>query len=361
MPEPQLTVRSRAPVRICDLGGWTDTWFAKFGTVFNIAVAPTVEIQIIAQPEPNIEVFAENFAYRFRYSPKVRSKHPLIDACIERAKLPEGVGLKISVYSRVPGGASTGTSAAVSVALLAALHRFRSEVIPPPEILAREAHAVETEMLGQQSGIQDQLAAAFGGINLIEMSDYPNSKVSPITLSTDIRNELNSRLLLFYLGKPHSSSEIHLKVINDLEGLGPNDARLEGLRKAAKAGASAVSRGDLAALGEALLLNVENQAALHKDLVSSQAHKIFAIAEKHHALGWKVNGAGGDGGSVTVLCGEDLSEKRKVIEEVVNLLPGTMEIPVEIAGQGAVAWTTPSDGRFRFTNKRTSSGKEVLG
>jgi D-glycero-alpha-D-manno-heptose-7-phosphate kinase len=346
MPKVQLIVRSRAPVRICDLGGWTDTWFAKFGTVFNIAVAPTVEVQIITQSEPNIEVFAENFGYRFRYDPKVRSKHPLIDACIERAKLPKDLGLKVAVYSRVPGGASTGTSAAVGVALLAALHRLKSDASLTPAILAKEAHAVETEMLGQQSGIQDQLAAAFGGINLIEMSDYPSNTVSRITLSTDIRNELNSRLLLFYLGKPHSSSEIHLKVINELEGIGPNDTRLEGLRMAAKAGAAAVRRGDLGALGEALLLNVENQAALHHELVSPHAHKIFSIARKHHALGWKVNGAGGDGGSVTILCGEDLSEKRKMVEEILSALPGTSEIPVEIANHGATAWTTPSDHKF---------------
>ena len=35
-----------APIRICDIGGWTDTWFAGFGAVFNIAVYPYVEVQI---------------------------------------------------------------------------------------------------------------------------------------------------------------------------------------------------------------------------------------------------------------------------------------------------------------------------
>ena len=28
-------VLTRAPVRICDIGGWTDTWFYPEGAVFN--------------------------------------------------------------------------------------------------------------------------------------------------------------------------------------------------------------------------------------------------------------------------------------------------------------------------------------
>ena len=39
-------INRRAPTRICDNGGWTDTWFAQYGTVFNIAISPTVEVQL---------------------------------------------------------------------------------------------------------------------------------------------------------------------------------------------------------------------------------------------------------------------------------------------------------------------------
>ena len=36
---PLKTVDGAAPIRICDIGGCTDTWFAENGAVSNIAVA----------------------------------------------------------------------------------------------------------------------------------------------------------------------------------------------------------------------------------------------------------------------------------------------------------------------------------
>ena len=44
--QPERVIRSVAPVRICDNGGWTDTWFARHGKVFNIAVTPLVEVEV---------------------------------------------------------------------------------------------------------------------------------------------------------------------------------------------------------------------------------------------------------------------------------------------------------------------------
>jgi len=37
---PLAVVNSVAPIRICDNGCWTDTWFAGHGQVFNVAVYP---------------------------------------------------------------------------------------------------------------------------------------------------------------------------------------------------------------------------------------------------------------------------------------------------------------------------------
>jgi hypothetical protein len=48
-----------------------------------------------------------------------------------------------------------------------------------PHEVARAAHRIETDLLPQQSGVQDQLASAHGGINYIEILEYPHAIVSP--------------------------------------------------------------------------------------------------------------------------------------------------------------------------------------
>ena len=47
---PLRVINSVAPIRICDNGGWTDTWFADYGKVFNIGVYPYVEVQVEVYP-----------------------------------------------------------------------------------------------------------------------------------------------------------------------------------------------------------------------------------------------------------------------------------------------------------------------
>ena len=150
-------------------------------------------------------------------------------------------------------------------------------------------------MLGQQSGIQDQLCAAFGGINYIEMFDYPYAAVSPIFVSNSIWWELERRLCLVFLGRSHSSSAVHEMVIRDLEDAGPESPKLEALRRTAQQSRDAVYSGDFPGLGRAMADNTEAQRNLHPRLISPEADQIIAIAREYGALGWKVNGAGGEG------------------------------------------------------------------
>ncbi|HNT87004.1 MAG TPA: GHMP kinase, partial [Candidatus Hydrogenedentes bacterium] len=172
-------INAMAPIRICDLGGWTDTWFAGTGAVFNIGVYPYAEVQIYARETPpgqdrEIAIHAENFGDRYVLDPGPieYDRHPLLEACIDIMEIPENLSFEINLYSSAPAGCSTGTSAAVSVALLGALDLLSAGRMTPHEIAAT-AHRVETEKLGLQCGIQDQICSAYGGICFIEMFAYP--------------------------------------------------------------------------------------------------------------------------------------------------------------------------------------------
>jgi D-glycero-alpha-D-manno-heptose-7-phosphate kinase len=340
---PIKIINAVAPIRICDNGGWTDTWFAEHGKIFNIGVYPYAEVQLeifprAALPE-RVVIYAEN--YGERYAMKLGQldwdRHPLLEAAIEMMDVPGELAIQVTIFSEAPGGASTGTSAAVTVALIGALDQLTSGRLTPHEV-AYKAQAVETEMLGQQCGIQDQLCSAYGGINFIEMFDYPRASVSQIQVPNSIWWELERRLVLIYLGKSHHSSTVHEKVIRDLEDAGPNAAPLNELRATAEPSRDAVYRGDFVALGQAMTANTEAQARLHPDLVSPEARRIIEIAREHGALGWKVNGAGGDGGSITLLGAERSSAKRTMIREIEAENSLFQNIPIYLSRYGLRIW-----------------------
>jgi D-glycero-alpha-D-manno-heptose-7-phosphate kinase len=340
---PLRLINGVAPVRICDIGGWTDTWFAGQGKIFNIGVYPYVEVQVAVYPRSarpdRVVLNAENYGERYAIAPgQIGSeRHRLLEAAIAEMVLPEEYALEIAIHSEVPAGASTGTSAAVTVALIGALDILTPGRLTPHEVAYR-AHRVEVERLGLQSGIQDQLCAAFGALNFIEMTAYPNATVSQIQIPNALWWELERRLLLIFLGKTHSSSAVHEQVIAGLEQAGGGAAPLEALRRAAERARDAVYAGDFPALGQAMIENTTAQQTLHPALIGTEARELIDLAQHNGTIGWKVNGAGGEGGSVTLLCGASASERRSLLRTIAEANPLFQPIPIYLSRTGLRVW-----------------------
>lgn len=340
---PLRVINSVAPIRICDNGGWTDTWFAGHGKIFNIGVYPYAEVQIHVYarnvlPEQVI-IYAENYGERYalRLDHRQWDRHPLLEAAIERMGISDDIAIQATIFSAAPVGASTGTSAAVAVALVGALDHLTPGRLTPHQV-AYEAHAIETEMLHLQSGIQDQLCSAYGGVNFIEMFEYPHASVSQIQVSNDIWWELERRLALIYLGKAHSSSQVHESVIHRLEQEGAASDQLARLRSAAERSRDALYAGDFSALGRAMITNTEAQRDLHPALISEDAQQVIDIAREHGAVGWKVNGAGGEGGSITLLGGASSSAQRGMIRAIEEENTHFQAIPIHLSRHGLRTW-----------------------
>ena len=346
MASPLRVINSVAPIRICDNGGWTDTWFAEYGAIFNIGVYPYAEAQLKVlrrdEVDDRIVIHAENYGERFPVQPGNRewNHHPLLAAAVEYMDVPDDVAFEVAIYSEAPAGASTGTSAAVTVALIGSLDMLTPGRMTPYEV-AQTAQKIETEMLAQQCGIQDQLCSAFGGINYIEMYQYPQASVSQLHVPDTTWWELEKRLVLVFLGKAHSSSDVHETVIADLEGATPDSPKLENLRQTAAKSRDAVYAGDFASLGRAMIENTEAQTRLHPALVGAEAQQLIELAQAHGALGWKVNGAGGDGGSLTLLMGAESAQKRRLIRDLAGTNSHFQHIPIYLSRYGLRVWDTP--------------------
>jgi D-glycero-alpha-D-manno-heptose-7-phosphate kinase len=261
--------------------------FAGHGKIFNIGVYPYAEVQIAvyadSDQEERIIINAENYVDRYAVHPARPpspdthwDKHPLLEAAIEYMRIPEDYNFEVTIYSEAPTGASTGTSAAVTVALIGGLDNLTPGRLTAHQV-ALTAQRIETEMLGQQCGIQDQLCSAYGGLNYIEMFNYPHASVSPIQIPNTTWWELERRVALIYLGRSHQSSKIHD---------GDQLKRRADCIQPKTCGTAEMSRAlfasDFTALGQAMIANTQAQR-LHPALVSraqGDRHR-----QEHGALG----------------------------------------------------------------------------
>jgi D-glycero-alpha-D-manno-heptose-7-phosphate kinase len=322
-------IEASAPVRICDNGGWTDTWFGGPGRVLNIAVTPGVHVAMVETTGPDpVVVDVTNFGHRYALVPgEARvARYPLIEAAIDAFPPPSHLRVRISVRSPVPPGSGAGTSAGVAVALLGALFAARDEQ-PSRRQVAYAAHRLEVEALAAESGIQDQLSAAFGGINYLEIEPYPEATVQALPPW----DALGPRLSLIFLGRAHDSSGVHRQVIDNVGGR--RVETFDRLRAAAIASRDAVLAKDLLAFGRAMTANTEAQASLHPELVGADARRVIRLASAQRAIGWKVNGAGGDGGSITVLS-RTPAEKTAFERLVTASEPRYRILPIDICPVG---------------------------
>jgi D-glycero-alpha-D-manno-heptose-7-phosphate kinase len=123
-PTPTPTareVRVEVPVRVCDVGGWTDTWFAGHGRVCSLAVGPGVTVSAGVAPgdgEVSAALADHGVAFRVGSEP---SEHRMLAEAVREAGAPARADVRLRVASAVPPASSLGTSASICVGVLAAL------------------------------------------------------------------------------------------------------------------------------------------------------------------------------------------------------------------------------------------------
>ena len=325
---------SRAPVRICDIGGWTDTWFYPKGAVFNICIDLYSYIRIVPNNLNYINIISENLNLRA----EIQDLHEitydgnldLLKAAVKRMNIEKGID--IYIRTEAPPGCGTGTSASVAVALIAALARFSRKNLIQHEI-AKLAHELEIDELKLESGVQDQYAAAFGGINFMEI-DYPSVKASQIKLDDEKICRLENQLILVYLSS-RSSNEMHKAVITNYKNKDATTVNsLELIKDCAYEMKDAINSESLGLMGKIMNKNWKAQKNLHPSMVNPIIKKIEKLVENHGAIGFKLNGAGG-GGSATILAGigSEYGLKRKLIKE------GFQILPIKLNLKGVQTWT----------------------
>ncbi|GAG13569.1 unnamed protein product, partial [marine sediment metagenome] len=212
-----------------------------------------------------------------------------------------------------------GTSASVAVTLISALATYKRLNMDQNNI-AVLAHKLETEELGLESGVQDQYAAAYGGINFMEI-DYPKVKLVKIEINEKRILELENQFILVYFGS-RSSSKMHSAVISNYKNRDMATINSFEIMKQCAYDMKDSINSDIEMLGEIMNRNWEAQKSLHPLMINPIINRAEKIAKINGAIGFKCNGAGG-GGSATILAerGHEYQIKKKLIENGYTILP----------------------------------------
>lgn len=130
-------------------------------------------------------------------------QHPLIRNAMKMLYMHE---LRLSYESDLPARSGLGTSSSFAVGMLNAFYSMKGQYVDK-KTLADDAIYLERTLCGERGGWQDQIAAAFGGLNLIRFEGDKYS-VSPIVMPLQRKEDLDNNLIMFFTGFTRFSSEV---------------------------------------------------------------------------------------------------------------------------------------------------------
>jgi len=225
-------------------------------------------------------------------------QHPILREALRMQKIEPGI--EIVSVADIPSGTGLGSSSSFSVALLNALYAHRRN-FAPKEVLAQEACMLEIERLAEPIGKQDQYAAAYGGINLIEFERHGGVTVQPMTLPTATAAELEGNLMLFFTGSQRDARTVLSRQMTAMKSSETTFQRLKSMVELAYEMRDFLIAGDLNAFGEALHRGWEMKRSISSMISTSAIDQLYEKARAAGALGGKIAGAGG-GGFLLLYC-----------------------------------------------------------
>ena len=233
-------------------------------------------------------------------------------------------GVEITTIADIPSrGTGLGSSSAVTVGLLNALHAYAGHEASA-EQLASEACEIEIDILGEPIGRQDQYASAYGGINSIRFGSGGVS-VDRIDASDETLGRISDEFTLVFTGMSRKASDVLSETTEDESD---KLTRLRTIRGHADQAHEMMANGDISGLG-VLIGDAWNakrgiSASVTGDELDALHEQIMATG----ARGAKLLGAGGGG---FFLVHGDASLR----ENLANLNPENRIIPLEIDFDGS--------------------------
>lgn len=282
---------TRTPLRISFVGGGSDLpafYREEPGAVVTATINKHIYITVNRKFDPAVRL---SYSATEEVERVDELKHDLARECLKLV----GIKNHIEVHSAadVPGGTGLGSSSAYTVGLLKALHASKGFCLSDDQIAAL-ACEIEIGRCGKPIGKQDQHAAAFGGLRMLEF--HPDEAVTstPIFLNNEAARTLQERSLLFYTGQTRAAESI---LVNQNAAVHKNSVRadIRSMANMAHAFKDALLKGCLDDLGPILHAAWTLKRNLVPGITNDGIDEAYTKARNWGATGGKLLGAGGGG------------------------------------------------------------------
>jgi D-glycero-alpha-D-manno-heptose-7-phosphate kinase len=319
---------SRTPFRISFFGGGTDypAWYLKES---GAVLSTTIDKYIYISCRPLPPFFGIKHRVVWKYIENVMTiseiLHPAVREGLKHLGFDNSTGLEIHYQGDLPSQSGMGSSSSFVVGLIKSLTALRGEMVSKHE-LALKAIELEQEVLKETVGSQDQVAAAYGGFNVIHFLKDGDITVEPVTIPDFRVQELQLRLLLFYTGVGRLAPEIATDIVANLQN---NHGVLCQMRLLVDKAVSVLNSEDnLDEFGQLLHETWALKCQQSKLVTNSLVDSIYQTAMKSGALGGKLLGAGSSGFMLFYVP----TEKQ---ERVIQSLSGYLHVPFKFETKGS--------------------------
>lgn len=314
---------TQVPFRMSFFGGGTD--FPAFynehgGKVISTTIDKYCYVSVRHLP-PFFE-YKNNIVYSIRENTKTAEEiqHPAIR---EAMKFLDMHDLSLTYDADLPARSGLGSSSSFAVALLMSFYALKGKYVDKRR-LAKEAIYLERVLCGESGGEQDQIAAAYGGLNRIDFKN-DDFEISPVIISGKRKQLLNDCLMMFFTGFSRFSFSIQME---HEKAIPANERRLMEILSLTDQAEAILTDGDLDDFGRLLDHTWRLKRGLTSAVSTEAIDQFYDAAKSAGALGGKLLGAGGGGFLLLYVRPENQPFVRKALSQL-------KEIPFQFESGGA--------------------------
>ena len=316
---------TKTPYRISFFGGGSDypEWFNEYnGEVISSTINKYLYISCRELPH----FFRHKFRVVYSKIENVKKiseiNHNGVKQLLLHSKIKDG--LEIHYDGDLPSRSGMGSSSCFIVGLMNALLRFQNKDISKKK-LAQESIHIERNVMNENVGWQDQIAASYGGFNNIVFKEN-GYKVNKIICKKSFKDNLNKKLFLLYTGKSRTAEKITKSYTNKLKN--KKKQNINKILNFVSEAKKIIKNNNPDDFGYLLNDTWYQKRELSKTVSNHKIDELYIKGKKNGALGGKLLGAGGGG---FLLFYVDLKNKDKFL----NSFKNDVIVPIQLSEKGS--------------------------